>query len=181
MNNFYELSKKRQSTRFFSSKKLERKDIEKCIKAASNAPSACNSQPWKFIVVDDDEIRQEVAKCTFDNVVSFNKFVSKAPVIIVGIIENVNISSFAGSKIKKIDYKQMDFGMAIENLCLQATELEIGSCILGWFNEKKLKNILNIPKIKRVGLLIAIGYPLDKTIRDKKRKNQDEIMSFNKY
>ena len=64
------------------------------------------------------------------------------------------------------------------NICLMAEELELGTCILGWFNEKNLKNLLNINKNKRGRLVIAIGYPADKTVRKKVRKDLNDIYTI---
>ena len=75
----------------------------------------------------------------------------------------------------------MDVGIAAEHFCLQATEEGLGTCMLGWFNEKKVKKMLSIPKHKRVELMITVGYSADKNLPDKKRKNSDKILSYNKY
>ncbi len=75
----------------------------------------------------------------------------------------------------------MDIGIAAEHLCLQATEEGLGTCMLGWFNEKKVKKILSIPKLKRVELVISVGFSADENIPHKNRKSIDEILSYNKY
>ena len=75
----------------------------------------------------------------------------------------------------------MDIGIAAEHFCLQAAEEGLGTCMLGWFNEKKVKKILSIPKLKRVELIISAGFSADEKIPHKKRKSIDEILSYNKY
>jgi nitroreductase len=75
----------------------------------------------------------------------------------------------------------MDIGIAAEHFCLQAAEEGLGTCMLGWFNEKKVKKILSIPKLKRVELIISVGFSADEKIPHKKRKSIDEILSYNKY
>ncbi|MCD6112247.1 MAG: nitroreductase family protein [Bacteroidales bacterium] len=180
--NFLELIKIRQSVRKYSDKNVETEKIEKCIEAARLAPSASNAQPWKFIVVNNPELKNKIANDTFSTVVPFNKFTLQAPVIIVVTIEKPNVMSMIGSRLKNKEYKLIDIGIATEHFCLQATELGLGTCILGWFNENKIKKILNIPKKKTIGVLITLGYPCNEyIIRDKKRKNTDEIRTYNKY
>ena len=104
----------------------------------------------------------------------------QAPVIIAVVLERANFTSAIGSTIKQKDYTMIDIGIAVENICLQATELGLGSCIVGWFNEHKVKKILQIPRTKRVPLLITLGYS-DDIQRTKIRKKIEEIYSFNKY
>ena len=109
-----------------------------------------------------------------------NKFTVQAPVLVAVVQENMNLEAKAGSLIKSKDYSMMDLGMAVENFCLQAVDLGLGTCIMGWFDEKKIKEILEIPRSKRVQLLISVGYP-DAPVRDKVRKPMEEISSWNKY
>jgi nitroreductase len=94
--------------------------------------------------------------------------------------EQPNLSSKVGATIKNKDYSLIDIGIATENICLQAEAEGIGSCIIGWFDEKELRNILSIPRSKRVELLITLGYSLSDK-REKRRKPSDEVISYNKY
>jgi nitroreductase len=144
------------------------------------APSACNAQPWKFIVVDDPELVKKVAEAASAKLIGMNSFVGKAPVIIVIVREKPNFSSKVGATIKNKDYSLIDIGIATENICLQAEAEGIGSCIIGWFDEKELRNILSIPRSKRVELLITLGYSMSDK-REKRRKPSDEVVSYNKY
>lgn len=179
---FIELVLKRQSVRRFDPRPVEAEKIRLCHEAARLAPSASNAQPWHFIVVDDPELKNQVAEATFDLVVSFNRFVMHAPVIIVMVTEKYNLVSYIGSKIKKRDWRQFDTGIAAEHFCLQAAELGLGTCMLGWFDEKKIKALLNIPDERPVTLLIALGYRVeDYRLREKIRKTPDEIISYNSY
>jgi nitroreductase len=177
---FEELALKRQSTRAFSPEAVPREQIERCINAARLAPSACNSQPWKFIIVDDADLCRKVATETFSSIAPFNKFTLQAPVMAVQVMEKATMLSQIGGRIRNRDYSLIDTGIAAEHFCLQAAELGIGSCMIGWFNERNLKKILGIPSGRSIGLLIALGYPADKA-REKKRKNIDQISNYNSY
>lgn len=178
---FLELLKKRESVRKFIDKKVERDKIERCLEAARFSPSACNSQPWRFIVVDEPELRQRVAEATFSKVVSFNKFTVTAPAFTVIVAENRNLSSKFGGMVKDIPYHLIDIGIAAEHFCLQAVEEGLGTCMVGWFNEKKLKELLGIPKKERIALLIAFGYHENTGPRKKIRKAMDDIRNYNRY
>lgn len=178
--NFLDLANKRQSVRFYLDKKVNREDIITCIKAASLAPSACNAQPWKFVVVDDTETLDKVRKYVHDPIIGMNKFVLQAPVLVIVVGEKRNLTSSIGEIVKKKDFTSMDVGMAVEHFCLQASELDLGTCIIGWFKNKEIKKILNIPSSKNIELVVSLGY-FDNVIRDKKRKAFEDIYSFNKY
>ena len=109
-----------------------------------------------------------------------NKFTAQVPVLVAVVQENMNLSAKAGSLVKEKDYSMMDLGMAVENFCLQAAEIGLGTCIMGWFDEKRIKEILGVPRSRRVQLLISLGHPAGQT-RVKSRKPLEEISSWNKY
>lgn len=179
---FQELIQNRQSVRKYRDKPVEKEKLEKIIEAVHAAPSACNSQPWKLIIVDEPELKNEVAKATFSKTVSFNKFALEAPVIAVLVIEKAKLIAQVGGSIKNQEYPQYDIGIAAEHFCLQATELGLGTCMIGWFNEKKIQKLLNIPKKRKIGLVITLGYPPeDYKLRKKIRKPKEEICGFNSY
>ncbi len=176
--NIKEIIEKRQSNREYKPDTVEREKIMQCIEAAHLAPSACNAQAWKFVVVDEPALIKKMAGAA--NSMGMNKFVAQAPLIIAVVLESANAASAIASKIKRKDYTQIDLGIAVENICLQATELGLGSCIIGWFNEREIRKILQIPSTKRVPLLITLGYAEDEQ-RVKSRKKIESIYSFNKY
>lgn len=179
---FVKLINKRQSVRKYTNKPVDREIISLLVEAVHVAPSACNSQPWKLIIVDEPGLKNEVAKATFSKTVSFNKFVLEAPVLAVFVIEKAKLIAQIGGKIKNQEYPQYDIGIAAEHFCLQAAELGLGTCMLGWFNEKKIQKLLNIPSKRKVGLVISLGYPPeDYKQRKKIRKPIEEICGYNSY
>lgn len=177
---FLELTRTRESVREYREEEVGRELIDSCLEASRLAPSACNSQPWHFIVVDDPTIKREVAKkCT--GLLPLNRFVSTAPVIIVILIEPSNITARLGSWLKERPLNYIDLGIAAEHFCLQAQSLGLGTCILGWFDEEGIKQVLSLPKEKRIGLLITLGYRVEEEIREKKRHPLEKIRSYNTY
>ena len=179
---FQELINHRQSVRRYQGKPVEREKIERIIEAVHIAPSACNSQPWKLIIVDQPDLKNEVAKATFSKTVAFNKFAVEAPVIAVLVIEKAKLIAQIGGSIKNQEYPVYDIGIAAAHFCLQAEELGLGTCMIGWFDEKKIQQLLNIPEKRKIGLLITLGYPPeDYKLRKKIRKAVDEICGFNEY
>lgn len=172
--------RRRQSDRKYSGKPVEAEKLGRIIEAGRMAPSACNAQPWKFVVVTDPLLIQALAEAASSKLIEINKFVGKAGVLIVIVREKPNFSSKIGGTIKNKDYSHIDIGIASENICLQALAEGIGSCIIGWFDERQVRKILDIPASKRVELIITLGYSLSE-YREKKRKPAELTVSFNKY
>lgn len=175
-----ELIRSRQSDRKYLERAVEKEKIGRIIEAGRMAPSACNAQPWKFIVVDDPVLLRELSEAASARLLGMNGFVNQSPMQIVVVRENPNFSSKVGATIKNKDYSLIDIGIACENICLMAEAEGLGSCMIGWFDEKKVKKLLGIPASKRVELLITIGYPAGQK-REKRRKPPEETVSFNKY
>jgi len=175
---FYELIIKRQSERQYDTRQVESEKIMQCIEAARMAPSACNAQPWKFIVVDEPELKKQLASAMAS--MGMNKFAFDAPVIVAIVLEKPNVLSKIGSVLKGKEYTLMDIGFAASQFCLQATDLGLGTCLIGWFDEKKVRKLLQIPSKKRIPLLITVGYCTNE-IRKKQRKELNVIYSTNRY
>jgi nitroreductase len=172
----------RQSVRSYQQKPVEKEKLQKVIEAVRLAPSASNSQPWTLIIVDQPELKDKVAKATFSSALSFNKFALDAPVIAVLTIERPKLITQIGGWLKRREFPLIDIGIAAEHFCLQAAELGLGTCMLGWFDEKAIKKLLNIPRPTRIGLLIMLGYASEGyPLRPKIRKDTQEMCRFNKY
>jgi nitroreductase len=175
-----ELIVSRQSDRKYSDKQVEREKLERIIESARMAPSANNEQPWKFVVITEPELLKKVADAASAKLLGMNMFVGQATVLIVIVREKPDFSSKVGSVIKNKDYSLIDIGIASENICLQAKAEGLGSCMIGWFDERLVRKLLGIPRSKRVELIITLGYSLSEQ-RMKKRKPSDVTVSFNKY
>lgn len=174
---FAELAKMRQSDRKYKNQPVEKEKLIQCLETARISPSANNSQPWKFIVVDDFEKKEQIAECSIG--LGMNKFTHQCPVLVAVVLEQQNFMSTIGSMIKNKNYCLFDIGIAVNQFCLQAADLGLGTCIIGWFDEKKIKKILGV-RNRRIPLLISVGYP-DAPTRDKVRKPLDVMSSWNEY
>ena len=178
---FLDLVHRRQSVRSYVDRPVEREKIELCLEAARLAPSTSNSQPWKFIVVDEPELRTAVAAETVAPFRVFNTFTNQVPVFVAVMVDRPNLESRTGNTLRRFNYSLIDIGIATEHFCLQAAELGLGTCILGWFAERAVKRLLRIPPRKRVYVLIAVGYPDEERLRPKNRKRIEEIRGYNRY
>ena len=178
---FLQFVSTRQSDRAFDPERpVEKEKLDRILEAARMAPSACNAQPWHMIVVDDPELKNRVADATSTRALGINHFTKQAPVHILLVEEKVILSSGIGGWVKQKDYAQMDLGVVAAHIVLAAHAEGLGSCIVGWFDEEKMRELLSIPDSRRVWLDIVIGYSTQ-ALRSKKRKSKEEIVSYNKY
>ena len=179
--NFLDLVKTRFSSRSYKQTPIPKDDILKCIEAARLAPSACNSQPWKFIIIDQPDLKAKLADAVCDKTLGMNSFAHHAPGMVAIVSERQKMSAKLGGIIKRKNFSQMDIGIAAEHFCLQAAELGLGTCMIGWFKEKIVKKLLNVPANKRIELIITLGYPMVDSPPVKNRKEINDILSFNNY
>ncbi len=147
-----EIIKKRRSIRAFLRKRVEEEKIFKIIEAARFAPSSGNIQNWKFVIVKDDKKRLLLCEAALNQFWMFD-----APVIIVVVSDDKVVTDKYPIRGKM--YALANCSMAALNMCLEATSLGLGSCIVAAFDEEKIKSILKIPRNLRVYYLIPIGYP----------------------
>jgi nitroreductase len=175
---FLDLVRRRQSTRRYAPRPVPRETIDQCLEAARLAPSACNSQPWSFIVMDNREAVRKLAEKAFSGIYAINKFAREAPVIIAVISEHSTYTARLGGVFRGVKYNLIDIGIACEHLVLQAEELGLGTCWIGWFREKAVKKFLGLPRRAKVDVLITVGYPAEPSAREKKRKSLDEMRWF---
>lgn len=179
---FLDVLIQRQSVRGYSDAPVEPDKLARCLEAARMAPSACNAQPWKFVVVNDPLLKDEVAGYTTSGpLVPMNHFTRQAPLLLVLVRESPNLTSKIGTLLKDKPYTLMDVGIVALQFCLQATAEGLGTCIMGWFNEKRVKELLHIPRGKRAELIITLGYPASPVLRPKVRKKLEDICCYNGY
>jgi nitroreductase len=182
MENFLSLAKKRRSCRsFIRGKNLPAKDLDKCVEAALLAPSACNSQPWKFVIIDSPAMMGTVKKATCEGAYSMNSFAVDASAFIAVISERPKIPAVIGSLVRGTDLRRIDTGIACEHIVLQAMDMGISSCILGWFDEKSLRKALRVPRGRKIELIIALGYGTGKPPGKRRLKDRERTVSRNSY
>ena len=143
------------------------------------APSACNSQPWKMVVVDEPLLVKQLAEAISPGDKPVNKFAGQVPVLVAVVEEQAVLAPGAAAAAER--WVGIDNGSAISHFCLEAAELGLGSCIMGSFDEAQVKALLGVPAEKTVRIVIALGYPSDETIRPKVRRDLAQAVCFNHY
>ena len=170
--NFTEIAEARQSCRKYDeTRPVEPEKLQACLEAMRLAPSACNGQPYHVTVCHGAKAKEAaVATRGF----GMNKFATQAPILIVfSEMPYVKTAAF-GSKVKKLDYRSMDIGLAAGYLTAEAAVQGLGTCILGWLDDKKIREICNLDQPVR--LVLTVGYPADSN-RPKKRKDLTELVT----
>lgn len=170
----------RRSIRRYLDKPVEREKILECLEAARLAPSADNVQPWRFLVIDNNDLKEEFAKEVFSGIYSVSKFAARAPVLIVILARLDIIANRIGKQIQGVNFYLIDVGIAGEHVVLQAEELGLGTCWIGWFNSRKARKVLDIPKKYKIVSLLSMGYYEKRPSQEKKRKSLEDIVWFNK-
>lgn len=173
--NFREIAENRQSCRNYNGERaVEQEKIEEILYSARLAPSACNGQPYHITVCTGDKAL-EVAKATTG--MGMNKFAFKAPVMLVISEEPYVKTAAVGAKVKNNDYRSIDIGILSAYITAEATDRGLATCILGWFDDKKIREICGLNAAVR--LVITLGYAAeDDKLREKKRKTKDELISY---
>lgn len=172
---FLEIANIRESCRQYdATRDIENEKLEKILNAAQLAPSACNGQPYHFTVCKGDTAKKVAAACVG---MGINKFAADAPVLIV-ISEMPYVKTAAlGAKLKGNDYRSIDIGITAAYLTAEASTQGIGSCILGWLDDKKIREICDTQYPVR--LVVTLGYPKEnKPPRPKKREPLEKLVSY---
>ena len=173
---FMEIAQQRQSCRSYDeAKAVEPEKLQAVLEAARLAPSACNGQPYQLTVCTGEKAK-EVALLT-RGMGGMNKFAVQAPVCIV-VSEGAYVRSAAlGARAKGNDYRSMDIGIMVAYLTAEATAQGLSTCILGWFDDDKVRAVCGTNSATR--LVITLGYAAEgDKLRPKKRRDMGELVRF---
>lgn len=179
---FSEVLRRRQSCRQYQDRPVERETLAACLRAARLSPSGCNSQRWLFIAVDDPAIRAPLAAALEAPQLGINQFTGQIPAFIVVAAHPTRpLGPRAQTILETVDCLQMDIGIAAHQICLAATDLGLGSVILGWFDQPAVQSLLHLPPELEVQLVIGLGYPKSDTVREKSRLPAQEVIRWNSF
>jgi nitroreductase len=174
---FINLVKHRTSCRAYDPRPVPRAHLELMLEAARLAPSACNQQPWRFVVVQDKATRMRLVKESLRVGIEM-KWAGNAGAIIAIGVRAKGFAHKVGAKITGVEYPQMDLGIAGEHLVLQAEELGLGTCWIGWIKQKSIREIVGWKKeIMPMGL-ITVGWPASNDRKTRPRHSMDEITTW---
>jgi nitroreductase len=176
---FQMLLARRRSIRRFLPAPVEPDKVRACLEAARIAPSAHNAQPWRFIVIDDPALKEAVAAHAFTGLYHTSRFAAKAPVLLVLLARRTFVAHQLGSRFQRVHYYLVDMGIAGEHIVLQAEELGLSTCWMGWFSRRGLRRALKVPRRFKIVALMPLGYAEKRPTREPPRKSYDEIVAHN--
>jgi len=165
-----EAIRKRQSVRSYQDKEIPEDVLQQVLEAGRLAPSAHNKQHRKFIVVKDEDLRKKLVPACENQ-----KFVGKAPVVIAGCATNPEYVMTCGEHSYPID-----LAIALDHMSLEAVSLGLGTCWIGAFYQKQVKEILGVPENVRIVSIMPLGYPKELGTKTE-RKPLSEIVCYDKY
>lgn len=149
---FYKVLETRTSIKKFKSDQIKEESIGKMINAAMLSPSWKNNTSYKFIIVDDQRIREKLGETINNDTEDAQNAINDAPLTVV-VVGNPSESGQINGK----DFYLVDAAIAMEHFILAATNEGYGTCWMASFDENKIKNILGIPKEYKVIALTPIG------------------------
>ena len=173
--NFTEIAQNRQSCRSYDpTRPVEDEKLAAILASVRLAPSACNGQPYHLTVCRGETAKTVAAACMG---MGMNKFAAQAPILVVISEENYVKSAALGAKLKGNDYRSMDIGIAVAYLTAEAAAQGLGTCILGWLDDEKIRGICGLSQPVR--LVITLGYPKKgDPLRAKKRKEISQLVTY---
>jgi len=176
---FLALAATRRSIRKYKPVPVEREKLDLCLEAARLAPSACNAQPYKFIVLEEPAVRERFCAAAFTGIYSATRFAAAAPALALVVSETGNLSAWLGNQMQDTNFRLMDMGIAAEHFVLAATEQGLGTCWIGWFDAKAGAKALGLGSGRKIEVLLAVGYP-DEAPAPRPRRSTEEFSSYNK-
>lgn len=172
----------RRSVRKYKNKEIDDDIILKVLDSARMAPSGSNTQPWNFIIIKSEEMKNKIVKVDHNQ-----KWMLQAPVFIVCVAdikcrieENTNVILNENSELPELKLIIRDTAIAIEHILLQAEELGLCTCWTGWFSQEDIREVLNIPGDKYVCGVVTMGYG-DESPKKRPRRSLDEILRYEKW
>lgn len=160
----------RSSIMKFSSKTIEQEKVKRILEAGRRAPSAKNRQPWRFVVIQQDELRKKMEDACFGQ-----EHVGQAPTIVAACTTNIDYTMPNG----QLSYP-IDLSFAVAFMMIQAQSEGVGSCVITTFNESEVKDFLSVPFSMRVVMLLLLGYAAEKPFPTT-RKGFDRVVAFNHW
>ncbi|MBM4248473.1 MAG: nitroreductase [Euryarchaeota archaeon] len=158
-----EAVRKRHTFRKYTSEPVQAEDLEKLLEAARLAPSGMNLQPWELVVVTRPDRRLLLMEACNNQ-----SFVADAGAVFCGVDD-------PGAK-----WADVDLALAMEHIVLEAVELGLGSCYIGSFSERRVKELLCIPRDRHVVMLLAVGVPAGKP-RPAPKKPMGKLVHWERY
>jgi len=171
----------RRSIREFAPEDVADQELDMILEAGRQAPSGENAQPWRFIVIDDHSLKENLCSEAFTGIYKMSRFAAQAPVVIVVLCRMDFVAHRLGGQIQRTGFHLIDIGIAGEHFVLQAEELGLATCWMGWFNNRKARRVLKVPRRYKIIAFLPVGYAASRPPRETVRIALDEIAWWNGF
>lgn len=181
---FLNMVEQRESCRSYQDKPVTREQLVKIVEAGRLSPSGCNAQPWKFIVVDEPEAKEKMCDAlVLEGGGTGCPWRAQVPAFIAICEQPAKVMPIVRTHYGDTQrFAQGDMGMAVMNMCYEAMDLGLSTCILGLCDQSKMERYFGVPEGQQVRMVLAVGYSADeKAPRPKTRKPVEEVCSFNQW
>jgi nitroreductase len=175
------LIRQRRSIRRYLPTPVEKEKLLACLEAARIAPSAHNAQSWRFLVIDDADVKARFAETAFSGLYKMTQFAAQAPVLVLVLAELDVLANRLGRQMQGVNFYLLDLGIAGEHFVLQAEELGLSTCWIGWFNIRRTRKFFKIPRKFKIVALFSLGYAASRPPRERVRKPLEEIVRYNAF
>jgi nitroreductase len=177
---FQKILRGRRSIRRYLETPVESWKLRACLEAVRIAPSSHNSQPWRIVVVDEPGLKAKLAAAAFSGIYSGSKFAAKAPILLVLLAKRHLVAHHLGARLQKVPYYLVDMGIAGEHLVLQAEELGLATCWMGWIHYRRVRKVLRVPRKFKIVAMMPLGYAEKRPQREPPRRTFEEMAFFNR-
>ena len=174
---FIHLVRHRTSCRAYKPDPVPRAHLELMLEAARLAPSACNKQPWRFAVVEDKTTRLQLVDTAFLKGIPMRWAAEAGALVALGMEKSIVTHKIA-PKVSGVNYPLLDLGIAGEHLVLQAEELGLGTCWIGWIRPQRVRRIVGWPTSVEPVSLITVGWPDIQKRKTRPRRNQSDVAKW---
>ncbi len=178
---FQKIIRQRRSIRRYLPTPVEKEKLLACLEAARIAPSAQNAQSWRFLVIDDPEIKARFSETAFSGIYKMTRFAAQAPVLVLIMGRLDLMADRVGRQIQGVNFYLLNLGIAGEHFVLQAEELGLSTCWIGWFNIRKTRRFFKIPRKYKIVALLSLGYAAGRPAGEGARKPLEEIVRTNAF
>jgi len=178
---FRRIIESRRSIRKYLPQPVEREKIEACLEAARLAPSAENAQGGRFLVIDEPGLKARFAEKAFSGIYAPTRFAAEAPVLVLVLAKTNFVTHRAGQAVQGIPFYALDIGIGGEHFVLQAEELGLATCWIGWFDVRAVRRFFKIPRRHKIVSLISLGYAARRPPNERIRKPLSDIAWWNRF
>lgn len=173
---------RREGCRKYADRPVARETLEKLVEVACLAPSGCNAQPWRYLIVDEPEAKAKLVEALDDEGLTGCPWGASVPAFLLVVEQPATLMPGVAERYGSQKFAQMDIGMSAMCLTLAAADMGLGTCMIGTMHQEKMHAAFGIPADRPIRLAIAVGYDGGSGVpRKKQRRPVSESTGYNHW